>query len=82
MDFNEAKDDGVVEASDGPYANHLHFISTSAPKYSSFTGQMHSCYPIGNVKALKANYTVTKMHEIHLQCSLPQNKTKRNDSNY
>jgi len=24
LDFNEARDDGVVVASAGPYANHLH----------------------------------------------------------
>jgi len=40
LDFNEARDDGVVVASAGPHANHLHIIrenntSTSLPKFSA-----------------------------------------------
>jgi len=40
LDFNEARDDGVVVASTGPHANHLHIIrenntSTSLPKFSA-----------------------------------------------
>jgi len=31
LDFNEATDDGVAIASDGPYANHLHLAPDRLP---------------------------------------------------
>jgi len=31
LDFNEARDNGVAEASAGPYANHLHLVPDKLP---------------------------------------------------
>jgi len=40
LDFNEARDDGVAEASAGPYAPHSWQITMPVPHHSIFTGRM------------------------------------------
>ena len=58
LNFNEARDDEVVVASAGPYANHLHLTAERWPRQYLITQFLQagcpSCHPANSVKALKA----------------------------